>query len=170
MDISSIVPQVIVIHWTASDSLEGTYSYFYPEEASNDFYSAQGKLNVSSHFLVDRDGTIYRLTPETFLNRHIIGLNWCSIGVENVGGVNGTEDLTKEQLLANEKLVRYLKVKYPTISHLIGNYQQDNLRSTKLWRENGIGYYSGKSDPGSSFMTNLIENVSDLKLDTFPIR
>lgn len=28
------------------------------------------------------------------MNHHIMGLNWCSIGIEDVGGVGGKEDLT----------------------------------------------------------------------------
>ncbi len=36
--------------------------------------------------MVDRDGTRYRLMPETYMARHVIGLNYYSIGIENVGG------------------------------------------------------------------------------------
>jgi N-acetylmuramoyl-L-alanine amidase len=168
MDISTIMPQVIVIHWTASDTLDATYSYFYAEEASSDFYQNTGKLNVASQFLIDRDGTIYRLTPEDFLDRHIIGLNWCAIGVENVGGTDGNEDLTPEQLRANGKLVRYLKNKYPTITYLIGHYQQNFMKQTGLWKENIPGYATGKIDPGPVFMEALIKNVQELSLHTFP--
>ena len=116
--ITEIVPRAIVIHWTVSDAWRPVYNYFYSEER------ADGTLNVASHFLVDRDGTIYRLTPETRLNRHIIGYNWCSIGIENVGGVDGVEDLTYEQLVANIALVRYLHAKFPTIEYVFGHYQQ----------------------------------------------
>ena len=47
-------------------------------------------------------------------NRHIIGYNWCAIGIENVGGVNGVEDLTDAQLEANVELIKYLHKKYAT--------------------------------------------------------
>ena len=169
MDTTTIVPRIIVIHYTASDSLDSVYSYFYPEESDNSFYQDQGEMNVCSQFLVDRDGTIYRLTSETFLARHIIGLNWCSIGIENIGGVNGKEDLTLAQLMANEKLIRYLAIKYITIKYLIGHYQQDYMKQEGLWRENVPGYYSYKIDPGPTFMQNIINQVLDLKLSTFPI-
>lgn len=169
MNISTIVPQVLVIHWTESGDSESVYSYFYSEEAASDFYQNKGRLNVASQFLVDRDGTIYRLTPETLLDRHIIGLNWCAIGIENVGGVKGKEDLTDEQLVANEKLVRYLKGKYPTITYLIGHYQQNYMKETRLWRENVPGYQTVKVDPGPTFMQELIQRTRDLGLTTFPI-
>ena len=73
-----IIPKAVVVHWTASNTWESAYNHFYHEAR------ADGTLNVASHFLVSRDGKIYRLTPETALNRHIIGYNWCAIGIENV--------------------------------------------------------------------------------------
>lgn len=163
--IHTIIPQAIVIHWTASDNCEGVYNYFFGEEATKD--REYGKLNLTSHFLVDRDGTIYRLTPETNLNRHAIGLNWCSIGIENVGGVGGREDLTEAQLKANTVLVSYLKDKYSSIKYLLGHYQQDHGKKVGIWKENIAGYYTGKSDPGPVFMHGLINNTRDTGLVTF---
>jgi len=163
----TIIPQAIVIHWTASNSMQAVYNYFYGEEASTD--REYGKLNLTSHYLVDRDGTIYQLTPETNLNRHAIGLNWCSIGIENVGGVNGNQDLTDAQLESNEKIVRHLTSNYPSIKYLLGHYQQDRTKKAGLWKENISEYYADKPDPGPVFMQSLINKVNDLKLVTFPI-
>ena len=50
--------------------------------------------------------------------RHVIGLNHCAIGIENVGGTIDTP-LTKKQLKANIKLVNYLKQQYPKIDYSI---------------------------------------------------
>ncbi|MDA4805622.1 N-acetylmuramoyl-L-alanine amidase, partial [Enterobacter hormaechei] len=61
---------------------------------------------VSAHYLVDRDGTVYQLLPDTFFARHIIGLNYMAIGVENVGGPDAP--LTEAQGKANAALVKYL--------------------------------------------------------------
>ncbi|MBQ7499164.1 MAG: N-acetylmuramoyl-L-alanine amidase, partial [Selenomonas sp.] len=124
-----IVPQAVVVHWTAGDTWESAYWTFYHEDRGD------GTLNVASHFIVDRDGTIYRLTEETALNRHAIGYNWCAIGIENVGGVDGEEDLTQEQLEANVQLIRYLHQKYPTIRYVFGHYQQDIARDSGLYIE-----------------------------------
>src|SRR5205814_10152548 len=53
-------PHVIVEHYTASDSFLSTYSYF-TSDAPN-----LGELpGVCAHFIIDRDGTIYRLVPLT---------------------------------------------------------------------------------------------------------
>ena len=160
--IMKIVPMAVVVHWTAADTWESTYNYFYSPER------ADGTLNVASHFLVDKDGTIYRLTEETALNRHAIGYNWCAIGIENVGGVNGEEDLTHEQLLANIKLIRYLHEKYPTIQYVFGHYQQDMAMESGLYIEYVEGYRSEKTDPGPFFMQKLQENLSADGLIFFP--
>ena len=78
--ITQIVPQAVVIHWTAGDTWESAYYHFYHAAASD------GTMNYAAHFIVDRDGTIRQILPETTMGRHIIGYNWCTIGIENVGG------------------------------------------------------------------------------------
>ena len=120
----SIDPKMIVVHWTAIPSLEESFRAFkdplLPNTRSD--ITTAGALNVSAHFLVDRDGTVYRLMPETTMARHVIGLNHCAIGIENVGGTENTP-LTGKQLRANVELVRYLKKKYPGIDYLIGHFE-----------------------------------------------
>ena len=83
----TIVPRVIVLHYTAGGSSAGTRRYFdnLEIEASRPELRRAGKVNVSSHYLVDRDGTIFRLQPDTRFARHCIGLNHIAIGIENVG-------------------------------------------------------------------------------------
>lgn len=151
-EIAEIVPQVVIVHWTAMNDCDGVFNYFYSETMEEDGGSI---LNVASHFLVDRDGTVYRLTPETALNRHAIGYNWCAIGIENVGGEDGKENLTEEQLEANVKLISYLKGKYDTIKYVWGHYQQDKARASGLWVEKMPDYYADKIDPGPIFMGKL---------------
>ena len=150
-----IVPQAVVVHWTVSETWEQAYNWFYNESM------ADGTLNVASQFIVDRDGTIYRLSEETALNRHVIGYNWCAIGIENVGGIDGHEDLTEAQLTANIELIRYLHEKYPTIKYIFGHYQQNAARASGLYIENVAGYYSIKSDPGAKFMRSLHSALSE---------
>ena len=118
-DSPEIDPKMIVLHWTVIPTFEKSFAAFDPVSLPNwrpDIKNVSG-LNVSSQFMIDRDGTIYQLMPETTMARHVIGLNHCAIGVENVGG---TDDLplTKAQLKSNIWLVRYLKGKYD-IDYLI---------------------------------------------------
>ena len=158
----TIVPQAVAVHWTAGSTWESAY-YWFLNEARDD-----GTLNVASHFIVDRDGTIYRLTEETALNRHIIGYNWCAIGIENVGGVGNREDLTEAQLDANIRLIKYLHAKYPTIEYVFGHYQQEAAHASGLYIEHVAGYYSIKADPGPTFMLGLREALSGDGLKFYP--
>lgn len=148
-----IIPQAVVVHWTAMGTLESNYKYFYAEEMYD------GTLNVASQFIVDRDGTIWRLMPETKFAKHTIGYNHCAIGIENVGGYNGKEDLTEAQLAANVRLIKYLHEKYPTIKYVFGHYQQGKARASGLYIELVEGYYSIKTDPGPKFMRGLREQL-----------
>ncbi len=127
-----------------------------------------GALNVSSHYLVDRDGTIYQLLPETTLARHVIGLNHSAIGIENVG--NGTDlPLTDAQVAANVAIVRYLDSKYE-IDYLIGHHEYIKFEGHPLWLEKDSGYRTEKTDPGDDYMNRVREIVSDLGLEGPPDR
>ena len=153
LSITRIEPQAVVIHWTAGDTWESAYYTFYDETRGD------GTVNVSSQFIVDRDGTIYQLMPENYLARHVIGYNWCAIGIENVGGANHVENLTQAQLESNLALIRYLREKYPAIKYIFGHYQQVAARESGLYIEHVAGYQSFKSDPGKIFMTQLKDNL-----------
>lgn len=150
-----IVPKAVVVHWTAFGTLESVHKFFDAEEMPDD----EGRLNVASQFLVGRDGTIWRLMPETKFARHAIGYNHCAIGIENIGGFDGREDLTDEQLAANIRLIKYLHAKYPTIEFVFGHYQQDAARASGLYIEHVADYYAGKPDPGPKFMRGLREQL-----------
>ncbi len=161
-----IVPKIIVLHWTAVPTFEGSYRAFVAPtlQGSRPDLQGAGALNVGIQFLVDRDGTIYRLQPETWFARHVIGLNYNAIGVENVGGAHGVPDLTPEQLNANIKLVRYLATKYPTIRCLIGHHEYRDFEGHPLWLERRPGYRTTKLDPGPAFTAAVRAGVADLHL------
>ena len=159
---TEIIPRAVVVHWTAISTFESTFKVFEPEISWDD------EVNVATQFIVDRDGTIYRITPETKLARHAIGYNHCAIGIENVGGVNNVEDLTVAQLNANVELIRYLHEKYPTIEYIFGHYQQVEARESGLYIEHVPDYFAGKPDPGKIFMTALQKVLKDDGFKFFP--
>lgn len=166
-----ITPKIIVLHWTAEMDFEKSFKRLQPEKLLTDRkdIAKASLLNVSSQFLVDRDGTIYRLMPENWMARHVIGLNYSSIGVENVGGKgNKVDDLTPAQRQANKDLVRYLRAKYPSIEYLIGHHEYRQMESTSLWLEKDKGYRTVKSDPGAKFMSEVRHSVKDLLLKSPP--
>ncbi|NJB35625.1 N-acetylmuramoyl-L-alanine amidase [Croceivirga sp. JEA036] len=163
----TIIPRMIVVHWTAIASLEDSFDAFKRPTLPSwrpDLTTISG-LNVSSHFLVDQDGTVYRLMPENHMARHVIGLNHCAIGIENVGGTENTP-LTQAQLKANIKLIKYLKNKY-AIDYLIGHHEYTLFEDHPLWLEVNDGYRTTKTDPGPEFMAEL--RMATLKLNFKPL-
>jgi hypothetical protein len=163
----TIIPKVVVLHFTGGGTLKSSFNYFNATriEGAREFNKKQSALNVSAHYLVDRDGKIYQLMPDTMFARHTIGLNYCAIGVENIG--SETEPLTQQQVNANAKLVRHLKSKYP-IEYVIGHSEYGKFRKSKLWKETNPKYFTGKVDPGVKFMQSVRELIKDLKLKYEP--
>ena len=160
----AIEPKVIVLHYTAGGTAEGTFEYFSGNrmEAGRSKLAAAGDVNVSAHFLVDRDGTIYRLMPETRMARHCIGLNHIAIGVENVGDDNKWP-LTDAQVEANARLVRHLAARFP-ITHLVGHSEAARLEGKIYFHERDPNYRNAKPDPGPRFMKLVRARLGDLKL------
>ena len=163
-----ISPKMVVLHWTAIPSLEASFNAFDPEHlpAYRPELGRNG-LNVSAHFLVDQDGTIYRLMPEDMMARHVIGLNHLAIGIENVGGT-ADMPLTPLQIKANAELLKYLKKKYPEIKYLIGHHQYTELEGTELWKEIDPGYKTTKTDPGDRFVRLVKRKTRKLRWHPLP--
>jgi hypothetical protein len=157
----TMVPRVVVLHWTGARTATSTWWAFNPVRHSNTA-DPERALNLSTQFLVDRDGTIYRLFPEDFVGRHTIGLNHLAIGVENVG--DGRRwPLTDAQVQANIALVRYLAAKYP-ITHVIGHYEYRGMEGHPYFREIDPDFRTFKCDPGPDFLGKVREGLVDLNL------
>jgi N-acetylmuramoyl-L-alanine amidase len=160
----AIAPRAIVLHYTDGGSANATMSYFdhLEIEAERAQLKRAGDVNVSAHFLVDRDGTIYQLQPPTRFARHTIGLNHLAIGIENVGD-DHTWPLTDAQVAADAALIRNLVSRFP-ITHLLGHYEVEHFRDHPYFVERDATYRNSKPDPGASFMARVRKAVDDLKL------
>lgn len=75
------------------------------------WHLTNGWAGAGYHFLVRKDGTIYRLRPEEKVGAHAYGSNYNSLGVCFEGNFI-EEDMPTEQIKAGQKLVAYLKNKY----------------------------------------------------------
>jgi beta-N-acetylhexosaminidase len=170
LDNLEFIPRMIVLHWTDTGSFAETFRTFNTETTTRADISGASDVNVSIQFVVDRDGTIYRLMPENWMARHVIGLNHVSIGVENVGTGNGTRDnLTEAQVEANARLIRYLVAKYPTIRYVIGHHEYRRFEGHPLWGELNASYRTVKIDPGARFMGAVRERIEGLGVEGAPI-
>jgi N-acetyl-anhydromuramyl-L-alanine amidase AmpD len=159
----TINPKMIVLHFTAFGNIKSIHEYFNAAtiEENRQINKKVSALNVGSHYLIDRDGTIFQLIPDTLFARHVIGLNYCAIGIENIGSEK--EPLTNEQIISNARLVRYLSSKY-SIEYLIGHEEYIQFRNTSLWKETDAKYITYKNDPGKIFMQGVRLLVADLGL------
>ncbi|MBA2652670.1 MAG: N-acetylmuramoyl-L-alanine amidase [Tatlockia sp.] len=158
-----IEPRMIVLHWTAIPTFKATFRVFNPPTFppnSPRVKELPDKLNVSAHFIVDRDGSIHQLMPENWMARHVIGLNHYAIGIENIGGIDNKDDLTEAQVKANAFLVCHLKKKYPEIKYIIGHNDYLNFKNTSLWLELDPNYQTDKYDPGPTFVNKVINLIN----------
>ncbi|MBU1373365.1 MAG: peptidoglycan recognition protein family protein [Bacteroidetes bacterium] len=166
-DKPTIIPKIIVLHYTEGGNILSNFNYFNHVKIENErkIGKNQSKLNVSAHYLIDRDGKIYHLVPDTVFARHTIGLNYCAIGIENIG--SNKEPLTNQQIQSNAKLIRKLCSKF-RIEYLIGHSEYVNFRYTPLWKETNSKYFIHKEDPGTHFLIEVRKLIVDLKLKSKP--
>jgi len=152
-------PQMIVVHFVTIPTLQKSLDFFRPARIDHQIRSdiaGGGEVNVSAHYLVDRDGTLYQLAGEDDLCRHIIGFNHTAIGIENVAV--DADDLTTAQLEANAALISRIVQRQPSIRYLLGHheYRDRSLPHYQLYREVDPTYrFTNKVDPGPLFMTRL---------------
>lgn len=154
---TKITPTMIVIHYTASSTLRSACETFKPVRLSGRAdISGASSLNVAAHYVIDRDGTIHRVLPDTMMGRHTIGLNRHAIGIENVA--KDETELTPAQLDANVKLIQHLSTDFD-IRYVIGHMEYGAFRKSSLWEDRDPNYFTVKSDPGHTFMKNLRERL-----------
>ena len=163
----TIKPEMVVVHWTAINTFQHSYNAFVntrlPESRGG--IAGASPLNVAIHYLIDRDGTIYKLMPDTLFARHVIGLNHCAIGIENVG--SDEKPLTKKQLKANTYLIKELCRRHQ-ISYVIGHHEYTLFRNHSLWKEVDPNYLTTKTDPGDIFMRKLRKRLSSCDISGTP--
>jgi N-acetylmuramoyl-L-alanine amidase len=99
-------PKVIVQHYTVTDTFAPVYNTFAPNRPDAELGELPG---VCSHYVIDRDGTIYQLVSTRIMCRHTVGLNWTSIGIEHVGRSDAQVLGNPRQMAASLRLTRMLQ-------------------------------------------------------------
>lgn len=80
-------------------------------EQIHQWHLANGWAGAGYHFLVRKDGSVYRLRPENKVGAHASGANADSLGICFEGAFN-RETMGQTQIKAGQELVAYLKNKY----------------------------------------------------------
>lgn len=107
----------IIVHYTATPQGED-----YTVEQVREWHLARGFSDIGYHFLIGRDGKIYKGRDEKIAGAHCTGHNTCSIGVAYVGGCPprsvknwnniGMDTRTPAQKAALLSLLKELKAEY----------------------------------------------------------
>jgi beta-N-acetylhexosaminidase len=110
---------VIVEHFTVLRSAAEVIDLFSKNEPDVELRERPG---VCSHFLVDRDGTIFQLVPVDLICRHTVGLNDVAIGIEHVGAADDEVMNNHAQLRASLRLTSWLRCRHGIArSNVIGH-------------------------------------------------
>jgi len=102
-------PKVIVEHVAVAPSAAATRNAFVPDRPDPELHELPG---TCSHFVVDRDGTIYQLVSVRIMCRHTVGLNWTAIGIEHAGYSDGDVLGNRRELGASLRLTAWLRCRY----------------------------------------------------------
>lgn len=152
-------PKLIVLHFTAFSTLKASLDFFRPallDVGMRRDIASGGRVNVSTHYLVDLDGAVWQLAAENVVCRHTIGFNHTSISIENVG--SGAEQLTEAQARSDAALISRIVARHPSIQYLIGHqeYRDGSRPHYTLFRELDHSYrFTHKVDPGSRFLARV---------------
>jgi beta-N-acetylhexosaminidase len=123
-------PRVIVQHYTATDSFAPVFNYFATDAPDPELGELPG---VCSHFVIDRDGTIYQLVSTRIMCRHTVGLNWTAIGIEHVGQSDGQVLGNRRQIAASLRLTRMLQGRHGIPTRQVIGHNEN--RSSPFHRE-----------------------------------
>lgn len=163
-------PQIVLVHFTVVPTLEETVELFKKDsiDSKRANISQFSQLNVGIHYIVDKDGSIYKLVPDSVIARHVIGFNHVSIGIENIA--KDASELTTAQLESNAKLIALLKQRNPGIAYVVGHHEYNNrsLPHFKLYKAVNQAYEMyDKPDPGETFMRDLRKKLKEEHSLTF---
>jgi N-acetylmuramoyl-L-alanine amidase len=112
-------PHVIVEHVAVAPSAAATRSAFVPDRPDPELHELPG---TCSHFVVDRDGTIYQLVSLRLMCRHTVGLNYTAIGIEHAGFKDSDVLGNRRELAASLKLTAWLRCRYGiALKNVIGH-------------------------------------------------
>ncbi len=103
----------------------------------------KGWSGAGYHFLVRRDGKIYRLRPEDKVGAHAYGSNYNSVGICFEGDYM-TENMPEEAIKSGQELVAFLKNKY-------------GISTVQAHRD-----VCATSCPGDNFPFNQIANATEI--------
>uniref|UniRef100_A0A914E0H5 N-acetylmuramoyl-L-alanine amidase n=1 Tax=Acrobeloides nanus TaxID=290746 RepID=A0A914E0H5_9BILA len=140
---------LIVVHFTEECDLD------HARQTMNTVVYSDGTGN-SGHYIIDRDGTVYRYVPEDREAWHVINYNGRSIGIETVNmgrypdyfdsRVQLTIEPYLEPIIDNlVALINQLKTQFPSIKYISGHNDLD------------VTYINSTDDPGCTKVRTKVD-------------
>jgi N-acetylmuramoyl-L-alanine amidase len=120
----------IVEHLSVTPTASAVYNTFAPDVPDSEYGELPG---VCSHYVIGRSGRIYRLVPLSIRCRHVVGLNYITVGIEHVGYTERDVLSRPKQLRASLRLTRWLRCRFGLrVKRVIGHAES---LSSPFYRE-----------------------------------
>jgi N-acetylmuramoyl-L-alanine amidase len=104
-----IDPHLIIWHYTDSTTYPSVYNTFADDVPDVQFHELP---QVCTHFVITTHGTIHQLVPLILMCRQVVGLNYTSLGIENVGESDQQVLDDAGQYRASLRLTRWLRCRF----------------------------------------------------------
>jgi N-acetylmuramoyl-L-alanine amidase len=112
-------PHLIIWHYAESATFQSVWNTFANDVPDVTYHELP---QVCAHFVIDTNGTIYQLVPLGIMCRQVVGLNYTSIGIENVGFSDQQVMADAAQFHSALELTRWLRCsKGIAVSGVIGH-------------------------------------------------
>ena len=112
-------PHLVIWHFTATTTFPSVWNTFADDVPDVQFHALP---QVCAHFVINTDGTIYQLVSLDIMCRHVVGLDYTAIGIENVGMSDQQVIGDAAQYHAGLELTRWLRCRFNLpVSAVIGH-------------------------------------------------
>jgi len=102
-------PHLIIWHYTDSTTYGSVYNTFADDVPDVQFHELP---QVCTQFVITTHGTIHQLVPLDLMCRQVVGLNYTSIGIENVGESDPQVLDDRDQYRAALRLTGWLRCRF----------------------------------------------------------
>lgn len=163
-------PRGVVQHYTATNSLASVFATFRANQPDVELGQLPG---VCTHFVIDRDGTVYQLVPLNVRCRHTVGLNHRMLGIEHVGTSDAAVMGNRAQRRASLRLTAWLVDRFAlatgdVIGHSENRSSRFHREDYRPWRCQTHGDFSRTTM--TDYRSRLNARVARSGADTSPPR
>ncbi len=151
--------QQLVLHTTGGPDCNPSRSFRGGSLDTIVAHFLKNQQNISIHYVIDRDGKIVRMVPESMVAYHVLGHNENSIGIELINNGDGKDPFPDAQIISLNTLLQDILYRYKlAYSNIKSHSELDdsylNCNGKKIKR---------KQDPGPFFPWVKVQNELELK-------